>query len=925
MAYRASQSYDDSSERNAVSFGGGSSGAFAFADALADVVCVWAWDGRLVFVNRAWFAFTGQSRDGDLASLWRSAVHPDDVFRPSRLAEQPGAALGEIEFRLRRADGAVRPMRGRPSRLTAANGDEHWLAVCVDVSPRPAAEPERDGPRSSSDSRLRRLFEANVVGILIGNNAGAILEANDAFLGMIGYSRHDLETGRVDWRSLTPPECLPRDELAIEALARDGAFSPYEKEYVRKDGTRVPVSVGGARLVGTDDEQICYVVDLSSIRRVETALRRSEARFRRLTDANIIGIISSRAGDGTINEANDEFLRIVGYGREEFAAGANRWSVLTPPDWAPARERALAELREFGRFVPYEKEYLRKDGSRVPVLAGGALVEDSDDEIVSYVLDLSAQRDATREIQESERRYRILADALPQIIMLADEDRRLHYVNPHYEAYTGVTIDELPARWHEVIHPDDIPAIARARATGEPYEIEYRLRRASDGAFRWHFARCMKIPGHSPRAKWLAAAIDIDDRKRAEESLRFIEKAGSLLSQSLDLETTFETLMDLVIPEFGDWATMSLRDDDGRLETIAVRHRDPAMTRRMRELLGVDYFDEAHVWGTAAVYRTGLPQLIPRVTRENVQAAVKDRYVPLFEELGFGSFIALPVRKGDDVIGSFGIASAGGRRVYTDNDLPALEELARRAGAAIGNARLYQREHRVADILQEAALPRKLPVVDGFRFDGYYRAGRREAAIGGDWFDALVVADGRIVISLGDVAGSGLEAAVLMSKVRQIIRGAAHMHADPLRMFDVADSALRSEHEDSFVTAFVGVINPLHKTIVYASAGHLPALLRTADGAISELSAAGPPLGYRSMASSECHTANLPPGSCLLLYTDGLVEWSHDLVAGEALLRRRFAEAHRSGNGASARALVDSILPGTGALDDVAVLTVAIE
>jgi serine phosphatase RsbU (regulator of sigma subunit) len=144
-------------------------------------------------------------------------------------------------------------------------------------------------------------------------------------------------------------------------------------------------------------------------------------------------------------------------------------------------------------------------------------------------------------------------------------------------------------------------------------------------------------------------------------------------------------------------------------------------------------------------------------------------------------------------------------------------------------------------------------------------------------------------------------------------------------MFDVADRTLSSEHEESMVTAFVGVIDPSRRSMLYASAGHLPALLRTADGRITELEAPGAPLGYRSMAPCESRTALLPPGSCLLLYTDGLVEWSRDIVAGEALLRRRFGEAAGAPSAHPAKDLVERVLPEGGAVDDVAALIVTID
>jgi serine phosphatase RsbU (regulator of sigma subunit) len=177
-------------------------------------------------------------------------------------------------------------------------------------------------------------------------------------------------------------------------------------------------------------------------------------------------------------------------------------------------------------------------------------------------------------------------------------------------------------------------------------------------------------------------------------------------------------------------------------------------------------------------------------------------------------------------------------------------------------------------------------------------------------------------VTVGDVAGSGLEAAVLMGNVRQVLRGAAHADADPRRMLEIADGTLRSEHEDAFVTAFVGIIDPKTRTMRYASAGHVPALLRSPDGAVEELDAPGLPLGMHALGPCLSRTAVLPEGSCLLLYTDGLIEWSRDVIAGEALLRRTLAEPSAVDAEHPAKRIVETILENRVARDDVAVLTV---
>jgi PAS domain S-box-containing protein len=131
-----------------------------------------------------------------------------------------------------------------------------------------------------------------------------------------------------------------------------------------------------------------------------------EAKIRRLVDANIIGICIWEI-ESQILEANEAFLRIVGYGREDLASGRLRWTDLTPPEWRDHYERWwIPELKTTGTIQPFEKQYLRKDGSRVPVLIGSASFDDSGEQGVSFVLDLTEQKRAEAEARESERRYR---------------------------------------------------------------------------------------------------------------------------------------------------------------------------------------------------------------------------------------------------------------------------------------------------------------------------------------------------------------------------------------------------------------------------------------------------------------------------------------------------------------------------------------
>jgi PAS domain S-box-containing protein len=139
--------------------------------------------------------------------------------------------------------------------------------------------------------------------------------------------------------------------------------------------------------------------------RLYSDLQEREAKVRRLVDSNIIGICIWDL-EGRIIDANDAFLHIVGYSRDDLVSGRMRWSALTPPEWSASDERAVAELRATGSCKAFEKEYLRKDGARVPVLLGAASLGEHRDQGVAFVLDLTERRQAEEDLRESERRYR---------------------------------------------------------------------------------------------------------------------------------------------------------------------------------------------------------------------------------------------------------------------------------------------------------------------------------------------------------------------------------------------------------------------------------------------------------------------------------------------------------------------------------------
>ena len=291
-------------------------------------------------------------------------------------------------------------------------------------------------------------------------------------------------------------------------------------------------------------------------------------------------------------------------------------------------------------------------------------------------------------------------------------------------------------------------------------------------------------------------------------------------------------------------------------------------------------------------------------------------------ELDLDAFLVMPIRMDDEIIGAFEIGFGAVRRPFAQSEVLLLDEFAARAAFAITNAKAYDRERYVADAFQRAALPASLPDGDGVELrDWYYQPGNAEATVGGDWYDAFRLPGGEFVLSIGDVGGRGLAAAVLMSSVRQVIRGVALVKPDPLAMLEAANHVVQASEGIRFVTGFVGVIAPSGFEMTYACAGHLPPLLRRPDGTLEELRAPGLPLGYRELASSESRALQLVRGSALVLYTDGLIEFARDVIGGEATLREAVASEVWIGAERPARALCNAVVRGAATPDDVAILT----
>jgi PAS domain S-box-containing protein len=305
----------------------------------------------------------------------------------------------------------------------------------------------------------------------------------------------------------------------------------------------------------------------------------------------------------------------------------------------------------------------------------------------------------------SETRYSQLADAMPQIVWRADIDGNATYFNHRWFEYTGMALaDAASAPWRDAVHPDDREDLLAKLASMEAFEHEFRFR-AADGSYRWHLARTAPIRDEAGRIEsWVGTATDIDDRKRTEEQWGFLLEAGDVLGSSLAYRETLTRVAELAVMRVSDWCAVHIVERDGSVSEIAVAHHDPEQVAFLRELQERYPPDPSALTGATAVIRTGEAELIPEITDSMIEAAViDDLHRDLLHQLELRSYMCVPLPGRDHTLGAITLVSSEPGRAYGVAELRLAEELARRAAAAIENARLYREAEQRAEAARALA------------------------------------------------------------------------------------------------------------------------------------------------------------------------------------------------------------------------------
>jgi PAS domain S-box-containing protein len=461
---------------------------------------------------------------------------------PEELPLQQAAATGkpilDVEVTIVFDDGEARGVLGNAVPLVDPSGHIRGaVGSFIDITARKRSEEQL----ALSEARYRSLLRATASIVWIANAEGRQRVADStewrAFTGQTSQ-----EIADIGGRAAVHPDDRTHTVSAWNEHIAAGTTFEIEHRIRRHDGEyrtmrarAVPVRDGAGHIV----EWVGMHTDITEQRAAENALRQSESQFRRLFESDLMGIcVPDRFGAFT--EANNELLRLTGYSREELEAGLVRWDIMTPPEYQDLDRKHIAEAAERGSCTPYEKEYIRKDGFRVPILCGYALLEGSQDKYIGFVLDLTEQKQAEAALREREQRFSALAENLPQLIWVADAEGRNTYCNRGCLEYHGTDPAKAGATfWQSLVHPDDQEATAanwtQSIQSGEPFSREFRLRRR-DGVYRHFVAQAVPVRDASGSIqRWVGISTDIEDQKLLEEGLRRTEKlaAAGRLSASL--------------------------------------------------------------------------------------------------------------------------------------------------------------------------------------------------------------------------------------------------------------------------------------------------------------------------------------------------------------------------------------------------------
>lgn len=524
--------------------------------------------------------------------------------------------------------------------------------------------------------------------------------------------------------------------------------------------------------------------------------------------------------------------------------------------------------------------------------------------------------------------FESLFDQVPVGIAIYDTERRYLLVNQAFADYNGIPPQEHIGLLPEDVNPNLGDAVAllqqQVLETGEPVVdklVKTATRSTEPGTWRYWSISYARLQTEDGRVLGLTAiATDVTERQKASERERsahertaLLNAANSRIGTSLDIDRIAATLADVAVPQFSDATTVYLLDAEKPSGGAETGTRPVAAIAYSALAAGESADQALHMHAVAARGQTAISETGTTSQKKRSRLRGSNRGIPPIEPgtalheciaSGRAQFLRLedpgrqpphtpdadrhghdakdtgraersivaPLKARGSLLGAVRFTRATQRDEFTLVDLETAEELAARAAVAMDNARLYMRERDTALMLQRSLMPQRFDAVDGTQVAFRYRHGAAGAQVGGDWCDVIPLPCRRVAFVVGDVMGSGLSAAGIMSQFRTAARTLAQLDLSPALVLRELDELARSMSESHLATCIYAVYDPVIGECTLASAGHPPPVLATSGGGADLVGLSpGAPLGLGGQRFEE-RALTIEPGCALALYTDGLVE-----------------------------------------------------
>ncbi|MFD7098470.1 SpoIIE family protein phosphatase [Streptomyces xanthophaeus] len=603
------------------------------------------------------------------------------------------------------------------------------------------------------------------------------------------------------------------------------------------------------------------------------------------------------SGDGHIVRWNHGAQELLGYAPPQVLG--RHIADLLHPGADRSLGRSLWETAATGRGVMGTVTAWHRDGHPLELEIWACPVPDRRHG-ASAVLVFAADAHAARRIRGSSAVWDGLFARSPVGIGVLDTQLRFLQVNPALEAMNGlaesahvgrrlaevlpeVNAGEMEAAMHQVLETGE-PVLDRRRTGRTPADPEH------DRVWSCSYVR-VQDPGGRPIGV-IASLLDITAQQRdhteaeaGRRRLALLSEASSRLGASLDLERTAQELADLAVPHFADAVTVDVLDTLARGDEPGMGLTGGTALRRLGKapLTGSDVtrilapLGRTLSFPVAAPYTQALatrqPYLVARLDAEAVAPAARHTSKPAqLLETGVHSFLMMPLVARETVLGVATFYRTRPVGPFGSDDVTLAGELTARTAISIDNARLYHHEHETAVVLQRSMLPQHVTPPPGIEIAHRYLPASDVNEVGGDWYDVLPLSGGRAALIIGDVMGHGIAAAAVMGRLSATVRALARLDMPPAALLHQLEATLADLAEPMLATFLYVVCDPASGNCTVTRAGHPPPAVAEPDGTVRLVATPpGVPLGVGGIAFTTT-AITLPPGSVLVLYTDGLIE-----------------------------------------------------